>query len=285
MGMIVKIIKKLSRMSVLLLLLLITFSIIVLTGCGKSGTPPPGATLTIAVNGGPIRSDPTSTSDITTQFYRVTVVDAAGIPLQGVKVDIQGSFTTGDNITLNNAFGPISPQTLFTKVETGDFGFINFPISAPTFSLGPLPAPSQLSALALTSGGTLTVGTFQYRITALDAATPPGETTESNIATATTTTINSSIILTWPAVPRAKSYNVYGDEGTGTIGKLTAFPLASSSICNALTLVCSFTDKGSITTPGTPPPTGNTTGQGANPVTGTLTATTGALITSLDIAQ
>ena len=282
MGMIVKIIKKLSRMSVLLL---ITFSIIVLSGCGKSGTPPPGATLTIAVNGGPIRSDPTSTSDITTQFYRVTVVDAAGIPLQGVKVDIQGSFTTGDNITLNNAFGPISPQTLFTKVETGDFGFINFPISAPTFSIGPLPAPSGVTASASASGGTLTAGTFQYSITALDAATPPGETTESNIATATTTTTGSSIKITWPAVSRAKGYNVYGDEGTGTRGKLTAVPLSGSAVCNLLTLVCSFTDTGSVSTPGTPPPLVNTSGQGANPVAGTLTATSGPLLTSLDIVQ
>jgi hypothetical protein len=282
MAMIVKIEKLFSRISVLLL---IAFSVIVFSGCGKSGTPPPGATLTIAVNGGPIHSAPTSTSDIITQFYRVTVIDSAGIPLQGVKVDIQGSFTTGDNIIFNGVPGSISPQTLFTSVETGDFGFINFPISAPTFSFGPLTDPIATGASALASGGTLTVGTFQYQITATDAATPTGETLPSNIVSAATTTSNSSVTITWKAVSRATGYNVYGDEGTGTIGKLTATPLAASSVCNVLTLVCSFTDKGSVSVPGSAPPLVNTTGQGSNPVTGTLTATAGALITSLDIAQ
>lgn len=283
MGMIVKIIKKPSRMSVLLL---IAFSVIVLSGCGKPGTPPPGATLTIDTNGGLVHSAPTSTSDITTQYYRVTVVDAGGIPLQGVKVDIQGSFTTGDNITLNNDFGPASPQALGTSVKTGDFGFALFPISAPTFSFGTLTPPVATVATALASGGTVTIGTFTYGVTATDAATPPVETTISNLVSATTTTTGSSITITWIAVSRASGYFVYGDGGTmtGNLFKLTVTPQSASSVCNALTLVCSFTDKTGLTG-ASPPPVVNNSGQGLNPVTGTLTGTTGPLLTTLDIAQ
>ncbi len=266
-------------------LLLIAFSVMVFSGCGKSGTPPPGATLTIAANGGLEHSAPTSTTDMATQNYRVSVFDADGIPLQGVKVDIQGSFTTGDNIVFNGSPGAISPQTLFTSVETGDFGFALFPISAPTFSFGTLATPIATGASALASGGTLTVGTFRYQITATDAATPTGETLPSNIVSASTTTSNSSVAITWQAVSRASGYNVYGDEGTSTIGKLTATPLTASSVCNTLTLVCTFTDKGSVTVPGSAPPTVGSSGQGSNQVTGTLTATAGALITTLTIAQ
>ncbi len=282
MGTIVKI-KKLSRMSVLLL---VAFSVIVLSGCGKSGTPPPGATLTIATQG-PLISDTTITSGITTQKYRVMVVDTAGIPLQGVKVDIQATFTTGDNIAFNGLPGAIntSPQMLITSVETGDLGFFDFPISAPTFSFGTLATPLATGASALASGGTLTVGMFQYQITATDAATPPGETLPSSIVSAPTTTSNSSVTITWQAVSRASGYNIYGDEGTGTIGKLTVTPLTASSVCNALTLVCTFTDKGLVTTPGAAPPLVGNSGQGANPVKGSMTATTGALSASMDIAQ
>jgi hypothetical protein len=277
-------IKKLSRMSVLLL---IAFSVIALSGCGKPGTPPPGATLTIDTNGGPDHTAPLSPTDITTQWYRVTVVDASGIPLQGVTLDIQGSFKTGDNITLNNDVGSTSPQALGTIVRTGTFGFALIPISAPTFSFGTLTPPVATGATALASGGTITsIGTFAYGVTATDAATPPVETTISNIVSATTTTtIGSSITITWNAVSRASGYFVYGDGGTGgSLFKLFVVPMSSSSVCNALTLVCSFTDTTGLTG-ASPPPSTNLSGQGLNPVTGTLTVTTGALLTTLDIAQ
>ncbi len=282
MGMIVKT-KKLSQMSVLLL---VAFSFIVLSGCGKPGTPPPGAAVTIATKGGALHSAPKSTTDITVQFYRVTVTDADGIPLQGVNVDILGSFTAGDNITLNNdAFGPTSPQALVTSVKTGDFGFYDFPISAPTFSFGTLSPPVATGATALASGGTVTVGTFNYAVTATDAATPPVETTISNIVTATTTTSVSSITIKWQAVSRASGYFVYGDGGLGGgLFKLTVTSQSASSVCNSLTLICSFTDTTGLTG-ASPPPSSNLSGQGLNSVTGTLTATTGPLLTTLDIAQ
>ena len=269
-------IKKLSRMSVLVF---IAISVILLTGCGKAGTPPPGAALTIKTVGKP---DTISMPGATIQNYRVAVADADGTPLQGVNVNIQASFTSGDNITFNGVPGATS-----ASVETGDFGFKDFTISAPTFSFGPLDIPVATAATALASGGTVTAGTFTYGVTATDAATPPGETTISNTVSATTTTTGSSITITWQAVPRASGYFVYGDGGTGVPGalfRLTVLPQSASSVCNALTLVCSFTDKTGLTGAISPPLVGNS-GQGLNPVTGTLTATAGALLTTLDISQ
>jgi hypothetical protein len=193
-------------------------------------------------------------------------------------VDIQALFTTGDNINFNGSGGT------FTSVTTGNFGFTTFFISAPTYSIGPLTAPSGVSASALASGGTLTVGTFNYAVTATDAATPPGQTTISNIASATTTTSGSSVTITWNAVPRATGYNVYGNDGAGgALGLLTASPQLGSAVCSSLTLLCSFTDKGG--TRGIAPPATNNSGLGLNPVTGTLTATAGALLTTFDVSQ
>jgi hypothetical protein len=272
MDMIVKI-KKLLRMSVLFL---IAISVILLTGCGKAGTPPPGAALTIATYA-ENHSAPGSTTDIKTETYRVTVADSDGTPLEGVDVDIQALFTTGDNINFNGSGGT------FTSVTTGNFGFTTFFISAPTYSIGPLATPSLESLTPSASGGNLNAGTFKYGVTATDAATPAGETTISNILTTTTSTTGSSVTITWKAVPRASGYNVYGDEGTPTLGKLTVSPLDASKVCDALTLVCSFTDQGGGV--GAAPPSSNSSGLGLNPVKGTLTATAGALLTTLDISQ
>jgi hypothetical protein len=268
MDMIVKI-KKLSRMSVLLL---IAISVILLTGCGKAGTPPPGAALTITKDVTTHSTNPINTTDIKTQKYRVAVVDSDGNPLDGVIVNIQASFTSGDNIVFNGS-----------SVTTGDFGLAYFTISAPTYSIGPLANPVAIGSTGVTSGGNLSaIPLLHYGVTATDAAGV--ETMISNIVTATTTTSGSSVKVTWQAVSRATGYILYGDEGTPTLGKLTTI-LLDSAVCDPITLICSSTDTGSVLAPTILPPTTNNSGLGLNPVKGTLTATSGALLTTLDISQ
>ena len=266
MAMIVKI-KKLSRMSVLLL---IAFAAMVFSGCGPSGTPPPGATVTIAQIGDPIVSNLTITASASkTQNYRVSVADADGLPLKGVNVDFTGQFTNGVNINFGGPIGS-APITLFSTAETGDFGFLTFSITAPYFNQGPqIHVPFNQTAVGAATGGTLAGGTYFYTVTALDFQ---GETEAtmpiSAIVSAPTTSLVGSVTVSWQAVPGARAYNVYG-RSSGSIGLMVTI-LSPSTV--------TFLDTGSATPNATPPPTANTTGLSLNNVIGTFNATTGTAI-------
>jgi hypothetical protein len=270
MGMIVKI-KKLSRMSVLLL---IAFSVMVLSGCGKSGTPPPGATLTIEKIGDPIVSNLTITASATkTQNYRVSVADDAGLPLSGVSVDSIGQFTNGVNINFGGSIGS-APKTLASTMKTGDSGFAPFAISVPYFAQGvQLQAPLNQTAIGSATGGQLSGGTYSYTVTALDfAGETDAVTPYSAIVSAPTTSTVGSVALSWKAVAGATSYNVYG-RISGSEG------LMVSILCPCPDPV-TFVDTGSLTPTGTPPPVTNTTGISLNSVKGTFFATAGSAISS-----
>lgn len=270
MGTIVKI-KKLSRMSVLLL---VAFSVIVLSGCGNSGTPPPGVTLTITQIGNPIISNLTTTASATkTQNYRASVADSNGLPLSGVSVDLVGQFTNGVNINFGGVIGTTpAPITLSTTQKTDDSGFLPFAISVPYFAQGvKLQPPMNQTATGSATGGILAGGTYFYTVTALDFA---GETDAvppySALVTAPTTSLVGSVALSWQAVPGATSYNVYGR--------------ISGSESLMVTVLCpcpdpvTFVDTGSYTPTGTPPPVTNTTGISLNSVKGSFYATTGNVI-------
>jgi hypothetical protein len=265
-----------KKRSVLTALFFIAFSVLVLSGCGNGNTPPPGATLTVAPQG-PL-SQGTSTTSSSSQIYRVTVTDSTGIPVQGVNVNLEGQFTVGENILFVNAQATQpAPVTLFASVTTGDFGYKDFIVSAPSFTIHPLVPPVGVGASANSSGGVLSAATYTYCVTALDAATPQGETTCSLLISATTPTTNSSVTISWSAEAGAKNYNVYGRTGTlpSSLGLLNTSPLGSS--------ILTFTDTGSPTTPGLPPPTSNNTGVSLNSVTGTITATSGPLTSSTTV--
>jgi hypothetical protein len=73
--------------------------------------------------------------------------------------------------------------------------------------------PSGVAA-NLASGGTLTVGTpLFYKVSALDGV---GETVASSEVSATPTSGNQTISVTWTAVPVASSYKVYKTTTSGT---------------------------------------------------------------------
>ena len=118
----------------------------------------------------------------------------------------------------------------------------------------PSEAP-QITKASVTLGGTLTRGTWYYRVSAIldntDAANPLGETLTSQEVTAHTVD-SGKVILEWSALPKAASYRVYRtamvngtskdevlladaltattftDDGTATAG--TARPLAQGEL-------------------------------------------------------
>lgn len=74
-------------------------------------------------------------------------------------------------------------------------------------AVAPRPGTPVLSLAPSASGGTLAAGTYGYRVSAVSAV---GQGLACSTVTATTTGTTSSIVLTWPAVPNATSYRVYG---------------------------------------------------------------------------
>lgn len=90
-----------------------------------------------------------------------------------------------------------------------------------------------------TTGGTLAAGTYFYVITALSAV---GETVRSNEVSQATTGTESTVGLSWAAVPQATGYKVYRSTSTGT-----------QTLLATLGAVTSYTDTGTATTAPTPP--------------------------------
>jgi hypothetical protein len=69
-----------------------------------------------------------------------------------------------------------------------------------------LSPPTGVTANATAGGGTLPVGDYRYRVTALD---PSGESLPSDEVSVTTTAASGKVALTWNAVVDATSYRVY----------------------------------------------------------------------------
>ena len=261
-------------------LLLIAFSIIVLSGCGKSGTPPPGAVLTITQ--GNLITIGSGTTGTSTQNVRVSVFDAAGNPLDGVNVDLIATFTTGDSILFSGTTGT-APVTFFSNVTTERFGFVDVAISAPAAIQKFLAAVAGLGATpAATGGNLLNAVTYSYKVTAVD--TVGGETDAPNTVSALVSTPSCTVTncgnvkITWSAVTGAAGYKVYGDGGLGGL-----FGLLTSSKLGATTLT--FIDTGSPAPAfGTNPPSSNGAGVSINAVAGTITGTSGSLVSSLAVA-
>lgn len=110
------------------------------------------------------------------------------------------------------------------RVDVHDFLNANDAEIEPTIAV-----PTGLAA-ALQAGGSLPVGTAQYyKVTAVD---PVGETVGSTQATATPTTGNQKVLLTWNAVTNATVYKVYRSTTTGVPGtqQLLAYSTTNSYV-------------------------------------------------------
>ena len=169
-----------------------------------------------------------ATGDAIATFQNVNSTDATGAV---VKIATQSSSTAYALIvpTGSVGIGTSSPQQKLTLGSASNFATELI-----------LPASP---AAALASGGTLTVSTpYYYVITAKDSI---GETIQSTQVTATPTSGNQTISLTWTASQGAASYNVYRSTTTNTYG-------ATSFLVNVTTNSYSDTGGTSLTS-GTPP--------------------------------
>ncbi|ALY08926.1 major tail protein [Arthrobacter phage Savage2526] len=134
---------------------------------------------------------------------------------------------------------------LSTEALRAYFGDANVAVMA---SQAFLSAPVLTKGATATTGGTLTAGTYYWRITAINAN---GETLGSNEITATTTGTTSTQVMTWGAVAGATGYKVYRGTFSGGQDKLVT----------TLGAVTTYTDTGTVGSAAAVP-TVNTTGNG-----------------------
>jgi len=275
----------------LVLLLFMAVATIQLTACGPD-VAPSGSTITAVAIGAPVILNPVTVPTVTatttkTQYYRITLTDNEGLPMNDLDVNLLGQFTDGQSIHFGSATligGAIgtAPVTLTITQKTGDFGFLDFAITAPYYSVGNvLSFPLNQTATPSATGGNLANDTYFYQITSLDYA---GETTAGGpiaaiVTNVSTTAATGSVALSWSPVPGATSYNVYGRS-------TTLFPGASGYL---VTILCpcpdpvTYTDQGIYFPQGAAPPAGNTTGLGLNSVIGTAQATSGSALETFSI--
>jgi hypothetical protein len=268
-------IRTIFRLSVLLF---IACAVIQLAGCKGATSAPAGSKITLETFGSPIFSNLTTTAIASkTQNYRVTVVDAGGNPLNGIDVDFMGQFTNGVSIVFGGPTGS-APATLSTTKTTDDFGYLIFPITATYYAISPIHVPYNQTATGSPTGGQLDNGTYFYTVTALDYA---GETEATASISAvvtgqTSTSQTGSVTVSWQAVPGATSYRIYG-RISGSVG-------AMITLLNPSGDPLTWVDTGSATPTSTSPPITNTTGLSLNSVVGTIIATTGSAIDTLDVS-
>jgi hypothetical protein len=99
---------------------------------------------------------------------------------------------------------------------------------------------------AVASGGSLTASTaFYYRVTAVDAV---GDESASIEVSATTTSPNRTINLSWSAIPGARYYRIYRTSTTQTLnGVLTGNYSSSTRIVELTAASVSYSDTGGQT--------------------------------------
>lgn len=113
-------------------------------------------------------------------------------------------------------------------------------------------APTNLTPLPSSSGGTLAAGQWFYQVTSI---VPNGESVASNEVEATTLGATSSVLLTWntPNGGGGSGYKVYRGNSQTNVNTLVA-------TINDITIT-TFTDTGAAGTPGSPPSAGVTAGR------------------------
>ena len=244
----------------LLVLLLAALSLMALAGCGSDAQY--GSSITVEQIAAYTPNPLPSTQTEKYVAYRVSVVDPAGLPLNGVEVDVHAQFTSGSNVNVNGSIGS-APVIMSSKLEMYGWGYRDFTISAPTLTLRQISAPTTVDATPRSGSGFLGNGSYNFAITAIDAA--GGQTTPSITASAILSdgTTTQGVGVSWSSVTGATAYNVYGNNGAGG-------PMLLASRVTGTTYVY-----GSIAG-GAGLPGANTTGIAANSVNGTLTFTTGA---------
>jgi hypothetical protein len=255
----------------LFLLLTALTAVLAMTGCTNGDQAPYGSTVTVDVQS-TFSTGASSTLDMKGTTYIVMVKDPSGVPMNGVKVDLQGSFDNGYLISMNGSVGS-APVLLSSSITMGDYGYKTFLVSAPSITQRQIFAPTTVTTAPVSGGGTLSNGTYYYAVTCRDAASGETNAPATYSVVLSDGTATQSVAISWTAVPGAASYRVYG--------RSSAIP-ASLGLLSAVTGTTNYVDAGG--TPGAAPPGTNTTGLALNSVTGSIMATSGGAITITDIA-
>jgi hypothetical protein len=130
-----------------------------------------------------------------------------------------------------------------------------------------LSTPVNAAFTTATTGGTLSAGTYYYRVVAVDGV---GTSLASAETSKVTTGSTSTVTVNWTAVPGATGYKVYG--------RTTGAELYMATV--SLNSTTTWTDTGSVTPSGALP-TANTTGVVTAP---TINATTAHQINGVALA-
>ena len=138
---------------------------------------------------------------------------------------------------------PMLPPTLASQQSYSTEA--NTPLAAPTTAAPALSPPSFFFA----SGGTLTVGTTYYYV--VTAVGPGGESGRSDQVSATPTSGDNSVRLSWSAVSGATSYNIY----RSTTSNEFLANLPTTGLVTSVTAGTTFADEGNTLTAASPPPT------------------------------
>jgi hypothetical protein len=109
-----------------------------------------------------------------------------------------------------------------------------------------LSPPTNLIAVAASSGGSIAAGPWHYMVTGTNAA---GETTTSNEYGVSTSGTTSSVDLTWDIMPLITHYKIYRGTAPGTENTLVTTVAAGTPVGGRQ----SYTDTGAAGTSATPP--------------------------------
>ena len=274
-----------------LILMLIAAAAMLVAGCKGQVEAPYGSTIAIEAFGGVTYAGSVACQNQTppngakTQQYKVTVLDASGIPMNGAAVNLWGNLTNGQNVNFGGKVDSAGGSPFVIK-STDDFGFFLLDVTVPCFAFGQsLQMPFSPTGTPSSTGGGLADGTYYYTITAKDLigetnAFGPISVTVSGATSTVTGSSTGMVTLSWPSVPGASSYNVYGystlSPGLGLLGNV----IPQSPSIDPVT----WTDNGNWwPQSAVAPPVGNTTGLSYNNVRGTIQATTGAASESLNM--
>jgi microcystin-dependent protein len=174
----------------------------------------------------------------------------------GTGWSIGGSNATQIGLTAEKSIVTFNPSTLtFNTAPTNQRSWLfNSPVYAMTTTL--LTTPAAPTLVASETGGTLPAGTYQYRVSAINAS---GETLASPEAATAATIVGTtgSVAVSWAAVTGATGYKVYGRT---TAGELLMATLGT---------VTTWTDDGSVTPAGALP--GSNTTQQTGTISGAAT--------------
>ena len=183
------------------------------------------APTTPIANQAPLAGTVTGTAGATTYTYEVTSVSANGAESLGVTetsgATLAATITSGTPVAVNFTTNGAAYYKIYRIASGGtpsSLGLVGTATTSPFSDTG-YTAGAQAPALA-TTGSLLAAHTYDYEVTALDntyvAGGTIGQSAASTQLAAVTNAVNTSLTISWAAVPGARAYNVYRTISTGT---------------------------------------------------------------------